>query len=202
MSFVDHYVGQVIRALENSPHADNTVVILVSDHGYRLGEKGTFAKNCLWQEAIRVPMVLSGSGIVSGEVVDDPVELLDLYPTIIDLAGLPHNPMNEGKSLLPVLQGGALVEKRHAIATYGRNNHAVITRDYWYIRYEDGSEELYDRHSDPNAFTNIAGDPALEDEKVGLKALLPQENRLWAPASATSWPDYLVRQRKEQMSGL
>jgi arylsulfatase A-like enzyme len=202
VSFVDHYVGQIIQALEASGHADNTVVILASDHGYRLGEKGTFAKHCLWIEGTRVPLIVSGPGIADGLSVPDPVELLDLYPTILDLAGLPANGMNEGKSLAASLKGGSLPEDAHALVTFGRNNHSVFTRDYHFIRYEDGSEELYDRAKDPHAFDNIAGDPDHCGTRKKLKALLPETNRLWAPASSLDWPAYFVRQREEQMSGL
>ena len=201
VSFVDHYVGDILEALEQGPHARNTIVILVSDHGYRLGEKGTFAKNCLWEEGTRVPLIFNGPGIRPGQTIGEPVELLDLYPTILDLAGLKPNPANEGKSLTPALRGEPMPEDSTAIVTYGRNNHSVISPGWHYIRYEDGSEELYDRNQDPHAFRNVAGDPAFSGIKAALKERLPQQNRLWAPASSTAWPEYLVRQREAQMSG-
>ncbi|MEX0324468.1 MAG: sulfatase [Puniceicoccaceae bacterium] len=202
VTFVDHYVGEILKALESGPNADNTIVILLSDHGYRLGEKGTFAKHCLWEEGTRVPLLFRGPGIEAGRVVSGPVELLDLYPTLVELAGLEPNARNEGESLVPVLCGEPLPDDATALVTYGRNNHAVISKDMHYIRWEDGSEELYDRQADPHAFTNVAEDPTYSTAKAHLKKRLPETNRLWAPASSTTWPEYLVRQRKEQVSGL
>jgi iduronate 2-sulfatase len=200
ITFVDAQIGKVLEALEHSPHADNTVVILMSDHGYRLGEKGTFAKNCLWEEATRVPLMIGGPGIAGGRTCEDPVELLDLYPTILDLAGLPAYALNEGKSLRPVLMGGALPEDRVAITTYGRNNHAVISKNFRYIRYEDGTEELYDLWKDPHSFHNAAAEPAYAAVKSNLAAHLPQRNRAWAPPSEQKWPQILVEQRAAKMA--
>jgi len=198
VTFVDHYVGIVLDALRESPHAENTIVVLLSDHGYRLGEKGTFAKNCLWEECTRVPLMIRGPGIEQRLEFSDPVELLDLYPTLLDLAGLPHNPMNEGKSLRSVLEGRSLPEDSVAISTYGRNNHAVISRNFHYIKYEDTSEELYDNWRDPHGFDNVAQNPAYTDARRRLKSRLPVRNRFWAPASKNNWPDYFISQREAQ----
>jgi iduronate 2-sulfatase len=200
VTFADAQVGKVLRALEESPHADNTIVVLLSDHGYRLGEKGTFAKNCLWQEATRVPLILSGPGIEKAHVATDPVELLDLYPTLLDLTGLPANHLNEGKTLRPQLEGHAGGADQAALVTYGRNNHAVRAFQYYYIRYEDGAEELYDLESDPNAFDNIA--EAYESAPVieQLRSHLPKRNRAWTPGSSSSWPAYLVEQMSAQLA--
>lgn len=200
VTFVDAQVGKVLEALEASPHADNTIVILLSDHGYRLGEKGTFAKQCLWREGTLAPLIVNGPGIEGGRVIDDPVELLDVYPTLLDLANLPANPLNEGNSLRPALEGGALPEDAVAIATYGRNNHAVISKRHHYIRYEDGAEELYDSEKDPHAFVNVADDPQYADAKRWLRERLPSRNRLWAPSSFVNTSEFFVTQRREQQA--
>lgn len=200
VSFVDAQVGAVLDALENSPHADNTMVIVLSDHGYRLGEKGTFAKHCLWAEATRVPLMIRGPGIDRGRVIREPVELLDVYPTILDLAGLPANSLNEGRSLGPLMEGESPEEERVAITTFGRNNHAVISKHFHFIRYEDGSEELYDLWKDPHGFDNVADDPVYAGAKAELAAWLPERNRLWSPASSGRWPEFMVSQRAEQLA--
>lgn len=200
VTFVDHYVGQVLDALDRSTHRDNTIVIVSSDHGYRLGEKGTFAKHCLWREGSLGPLIIKGPGIEGGRVIDDPVELLDLYPTLLDLANLPANPLNEGKSLRRVLEGGELPDDAVAIATYGRNNHAVISKNYHYIRYEDGSEELYNSRTDPNAFVNVAAKPQYAGAKRALRERLPARNRAWAPASFMDYPEIIKTQRREQQA--
>lgn len=199
VTFVDEQVGKVLEALASGPHVGNTVVVLLSDHGYRLGEKGTFAKNCLWEEATQVPLLFSGPGIARDSVVDAPVELLDVYPTLLDITGLPANPLNEGQSLRDALEGRALEGEQVAVTTYGRGNHAIRTREFHYIQYEDGSEELYRLKDDPHAFVNLASSPAHAPTLAHLRTLVPERNRLWAPASNSSWPDYLVEQRKENM---
>ncbi len=76
VTFVDHYIGAVLDALEKSEHKDNTIVVLWSDHGYRLGEKGTFSKHCLWQEATHAPLIISTPGMAKSAICSRPVEML------------------------------------------------------------------------------------------------------------------------------
>ena len=164
VTFVDHYVGEVLNALEDSEYADNTIVILWSDHGYRLGEKGTFAKHALWQEATNAPLIIYKPGLEKSLVISSPVEMLDIYPTLLDLCGLPAYDRNEGKSLKNLMQDASEGMHKHAITTYGKNNHAVVADGFRYIQYNDGSEELYDRSQDPNEWDNIA----YKTEKNGI----------------------------------
>lgn len=194
VSFVDEQIGRVLDALDRSPHRENTYVILVSDHGYRLGEKGTFAKNSLWQEATRAPLVIAGPGIRSSVQVREVVELLDIYPTLLDFAGLPDAARYEGRSLRPLLEGTQPESDGFAISTFGRNNHAVITQGFRYIRYHDGSEELYDRWKDPHAFTNVVDDPTYAKVRERLRARLPERNRRWSPAASYGFVDYFASQ--------
>jgi len=189
-TFVDHYVGEVLKALENSPYKDNTIVILWSDHGYRLGEKGTFAKHCLWSEGTRVPLIVKAPGYKGGETRNGAVELLDIYPTLVDLCGLPRNQSNEGKSLRPLLEEPDAEWNEAAVSTYGRNNHAVTTERYRYISYEDGSEEFYDHRDDPNEWNNLAGLVQWENIKEELKKNLPEKNVLWSPKSKITTNEY------------
>ena len=169
ISFVDHCVGIAVDALRASAYADNTYIILFSDHGYHLGEKSRFAKMSLWGRSTRVPLIISGPGVKVGRT-DSAVGLVDLYPTIIDLAGLPKNPENSGQSLLPHLQGAASVQ-RFITTEYGQDNFAVVNKDFRYIRYADGSEELYDLRVDPHEWKNLADAP----EYSAIKQELAQE---------------------------
>ena len=178
VTFVDHYIGEVLDALENSEHKENTIVILWSDHGYRLGEKGTFSKHCLWQEATRAPLIISVPGMVESSICSQPVEMLDIYPTLLDLCGLPVNNKNEGKSLVPMLENPDTDAGSFAICTYRRNNHAVVSGQFRYIQYEDRSEEFYDHASDPNEWKNLAGDTLYAVNIGEMKKQLPETNAL------------------------
>ena len=193
VSFVDHQVGVVLDALDQSAYADNTVIVLWSDHGYRLGEKGTFAKHCLWEEATHTPLMMAGPGISTNKVAHEPVELLSIYPTLLELCGLPPYARNEGRSLVPLLQGQPTDTTWHAITTFGMNNHSVRTKDYRYIRYEDGSEEFYDHTVDPQEWNNITDEEAYQRRKAQLLELLPTTNTPWTKHSAYTFQPYFVQ---------
>lgn len=158
-SFVDHYVGEVLAALESSPYAANTIVILFSDHGFHLGEKERWAKRSLWEDGTRVPLIISGSGLPKGQHSQKPVGLIDLYPTILDLIGADPDPRLEGQSLVPLLYDPARSWDRPVLTNYGPGNHAVRSERWRYIRYNDGSEELYDHNNDPHEWHNLASLP-------------------------------------------
>ena len=193
VSFVDYYVGEILNAIENSRYADNTIVVLWSDHGYRLGEKSTFAKHCLWDVGTRVPLIFKGPGIPQNKTITVPAELLSIYPTLVDLSHLPPNPANEGQSFLPLFNKEDAVWENPAITTYGRGNHSVVYENYRYIRYEDGSEELYDRQKDPNEWNNLAMDTINGDWSQTTKMLqgmLPENDHPWSPYSGYEINDY------------
>jgi arylsulfatase A-like enzyme len=200
VSFVDNCVGQILNELEKSDYKNNTIVILWSDNGYRLGEKGTFAKHCLWNEATRVPLIISLPGTKTPEICGQPVELLDIYPTLTDLCGLPENTANEGKSLNPLMNESFGPSENYAVSTYGRNNHAVISQQYRYIQYEDHSEEFYDLKTDPNEWSNIADNPQNKSIKEQHKKQLPPTNALWSAKSAYDINIFLKNQRITQLS--
>ncbi len=198
VSFVDHYIGEVLDALEKSPYADNTMVVLWSDHGYRLGEKGTFAKMCLWNSATAAPLIFSGPCLPRDVKIDVPVELFSIYPTLTDLCQMPPNPEMEARSMMPLLVAAKATWDYPAITTWARNNHAICTKDYRYIRYEDGSEELYVLKTDPNEWYNVAGNKKYKKVKEQLKAFLPVVNVKWAAASEYNMNAYFIKQKKEQ----
>lgn len=172
-SFMDSQVGRVLDALKADGRLDNTLVVLWSDHGYHLGEKGITGKNTLWERSTRVPLIFAGPGVTAGQRCGRPAELLDLYPTLIDLLALPPRDGLEGHSLVPQLKDASAERAWPAITTHNQGNDAVRSERWRYIRYADGSEELYDMVADPNEWTNLATDPA----KAGILA----EHRKWLP---------------------
>jgi len=182
VSFVDSQVGRLLDALDASPIADDTIIVLFSDHGWHLGEKEISGKNTLWERSTRVPMMIIGPGLPRGQRCDQPVELLDIYPTLLDLAGLPARDELEGLSLRPQLDDPA-TPRRPAITTHNADNHGVRDVRWRYIRYADGSEELYDLENDPNEWTNLAGEPEHAATKARLAKHLPAESKPLAAGS-------------------
>jgi choline-sulfatase len=182
-SFVDSQVGRVLDALEASGRADDTVIVLWSDHGWHLGEKGITGKNSLWERSTRVPLILAGPGVAGGAKCGQPVELLDLYPTLVELCGLSPRDGLEGQSLVPQLKEATAARPWPAITTHNQDNHAVRSLDWRYIRYADGSEELYDHRTDPNEWTNLAKDARYADVLREHRRWLPRVNAPPAPGS-------------------
>ncbi|MEO0414532.1 MAG: sulfatase [Verrucomicrobiota bacterium] len=182
-SFVDSQVGRVMAALESSGHADNTVVVLWSDHGWHIGEKAITGKNTLWDDGTRVPLIFAGPGVKADQSCSQPAELLDIYPTLLDLCDLPSKPDLEGISLRPQLENFKMKRARPAITTHNRNNHGVRSRNWRYITYADGSEELYDMRNDPNEWHNLIGDEKYVDVIEWHRSKLPKVNRKPVPGS-------------------
>jgi len=177
VSFTDAQVGRVLKALDESPYKDNTIIVLWSDHGFHLGEKDRWAKQSLWERSTRVPMVIATPKGTSDKKCSRSVELLSLYPTLVELCGLPPREELEGRSITPLLNDPKAEWNYPALTTYQQNNHAVRTEQYRYIRYADGSEELYDHHQDPNEWKNLANEESLSKVKVELAKWLPKVNR-------------------------
>ena len=181
VTFVDHCVGIVTEALQAGPHADNTWIVLLSDHGFHLGEKQRWAKQSLWERSTRVPLIVvppraDRSNRALGRRCPQPVELLSIYPTLIELCELPRRDELQGESLVPLLQDVDADWKHVALTTYQQNNHAVRTLRWRYIRYADGSEELYDHDRDPHEWHNLAADPEHAAVMGDLRQRLPAVN--------------------------
>lgn len=173
VSFTDAQVGRVLDALKATGHEDDTIVVLWGDHGWHLGEKAITGKNTLWERSTRVPLVFAGPGVKAGQKCAQPAELLDMYPTLVELAGLMPRTDLEGLSLGPQLRDASAVRERPAVTTHNQGNHTVRSLDWRYIRYADGTEELYDHRNDPNEWKNLAGDPKYAAELA--------EHRKWLP---------------------
>ena len=175
ISFVDHCVGIVLEALKSSPHAENTLIVLWSDHGFHLGEKQHWAKRTLWEESTRVPLLFAGPAIKPGKTCQQPASLLDIYPTLVELCKLPANPHLEGLSLVPQLSEPTTPRDRPAITSSYFGNHSIRSRDWRLISYQDGARELYDHRTDPDEFHNLADDPAHQMICDQLSGWLPKE---------------------------
>jgi choline-sulfatase len=176
-AFVDAQIGRVLDELEASGRADSTVVILFSDHGFALGEKGSWSKHTAWEESTRVPMIIAGPGIPEGEISSAPVQIMDIYPTLVELCGLEAPERLDGNSLVPLLKNPQTAWP-HLSATFVENGaRAVRSEHFRYILYPDGSEELYDHRADPNEWNNLALDseslPLRQKMAEQLKTLLP-----------------------------
>jgi arylsulfatase A-like enzyme len=186
VSFMDSQVGRVLDALEAGGRANDTVVVLWSDHGWHLGEKGITGKNSLWERSTHVPLVFAGPGVARGAKCGRPAELLDLYPTLVELCGLPARDGLEGHSLVPQLKDATAPRPWPAITTHNQNNHTVRSERWRYIRYADGAEELYDHRTDPKEWTNLA-----RERKC---AAVIQEHARWLPkVNAAPVPGSAVR---------
>ena len=158
-AFADAQIGRVLDALDRSPRRDNTIVVLWSDHGFHLGEKDHIEKFALWEKSCHIPFIVVAPGVTRpGARCDRSVDMSVLYPTLLDLCGLPGDTKCDGESIVPLLRDPTKKWARPALTTYMRGNHAVRSERWRYIRYADGGEELYDHENDPNEWDNIAGD--------------------------------------------
>ena len=182
MSYADAMMGRVLDALEKSPYADNTIVVLWSDHGYHHGEKYDWGKHTLWERTSNVPFIWAGPGVKRGAVTDVTASLIDIYPTFVEMCGLPkpHQKL-EGTSLVSTLEKPKLAKDRDVYLPYmAPGEYAVINKGWRYITYGDDGEELYDLKSDPNEWNNLAENPKYEDTKRLLRNSAPKK---FAPAA-------------------
>jgi len=174
ISYCDTLVGQLLDALDASPAAKNTIVVLWSDHGWHLGEKQHLHKFTLWERSTRVPLIVAAPGMAQpASRTASAVGLIDVFPTLVELCGLPAVPEQDGHSLVPLLRDPSRAWSHPAITTHGQGNHTVRGQQWRYIRYADGGEELYDLSVDPNEWTNLASLAQFETIKRELAAALP-----------------------------
>ncbi len=177
VSFADACLGRVLDALDAGPNRDNTIVVLWGDHGWHLGEKLHWRKFALWEEATHNPLMFVVPGVAQpGARCSRPVSLLDVYPTLADLCDLGPRDELEGNSLLPLLEDPNMAWEPPAVTTYMQNNHSVRSERWRYIRYHDGTEELYDHSRDEMEWTNLAGDAKYAAIKAEHARWLPTVN--------------------------
>jgi arylsulfatase A-like enzyme len=213
---VDDHVGLILDTLDASTLKNNTIVVLTSDHGWQMGQKEYLYKNSLWQESTRIPLAIRAPGVAKpGCNCSQPVSLIDIYPTLIDLCGLPSvtkknaqgRPL-DGHSLKPLLSNPengkwtgpdtALTAMSKWAKTYdaAQQSYALRSHDWRYIRYENGMEELYHVAEDPREWTNLASNPThakqLEDFRTQLLTKIPKSDpaaRVAAGGTAEEWKD-------------
>ena len=177
IAYTDMNLGRLLDALDQSAYRDNTIIVLWGDHGWHLGEKEHWRKFALWEEATRTPLIWVAPGVTSaGGVCERPVDLMSVYPTLMELCELPTPAHVEGKSIKPLLADPKAAWDEPAVMTFLRNNHAVRSEGWRYIRYADGAEELYDHSADPLEHTNLADRPEHAQRKRELAKWLPAKN--------------------------
>lgn len=207
--FVDDLFGQLMDALDEAGAAGRTIVVFTSDHGFHMGEKDLLFKKTCWEESTRVPLLIRAPGVAAQDAgCPHPVSLIDVYPTLVDLCGLPASPNADangfsldGHSLRPLLvdpasdswsgpaaalscvDGGGMVETG-AIAPQSDQHFTLRSRDWRYIRYADGDEELYDHRVDPNEWTNLATSPDHAAKLVEMRTMLDEQLR-WGQRSTS-----------------
>jgi arylsulfatase A-like enzyme len=175
ITFADALVGRLLDALDAGPAAKNTIVVLWSDHGWHLGEKKHLHKFTLWERSTRVPLIVVAPGVTSSNTrTKRPVGSIDIFPTLNELCNLPVVDELDGRSLVPLLQDPTRQWDYPALTTYGKGNHAARSERWRYIRYADGSEELYDHQKDPNEWTNVADKPEYVEVRNDLARWLPK----------------------------
>jgi len=177
VSFMDEQFGRLMAELDRLKLRDNTIVVFISDHGYLLGEHRMWKKTRLWEEAIRTPLIISAPGKASGVRCNHVVELIDLYPTLAEMAGLPPEPGVQGQSLVPLLQNPKASRDKNDAWIFTGRGHGLRTERWafmWYPAKRNRQEAfmLYDMKSDPGQFTNLAANPNYAGVKKRLHSRL------------------------------
>jgi arylsulfatase A-like enzyme len=182
IAFADEMVGRLIADLKASPYADNTIVVIWSDHGWQLGEKMHWRKFALWENVIRTVLMINVPagiqnmpyGSINGETTSL-TSLMDIYPTLADLCNLSVRDDFDGISLKPILKRPDTVISRPIITTYDYGSYSIRYDNWHYIKYIDDSEELYNLRIDPEEWYNVAGMDSLESIKIKLGAFIPED---------------------------
>jgi arylsulfatase A-like enzyme len=213
IAYADMLVGRLLDALDASPHADDTIVILWSDHGWQLGEKEHWRKFALWENLARVVFMVKApagtpglpQGTPSGARSRRTVSLLDIFPTLVSLTGIPMKAGLDGRDLTPLLADPEAGWDRPVITTFGYGEYSIRNERYRYIRYIDGGEELYDHQADPEEWTNLAGDPEYASIVALMSGYVPADPAPFVDTSYELAPhhippirsleDYLSRKR-------
>jgi arylsulfatase A-like enzyme len=189
---VDEQIGRILEVVDHSQLKENTIIVLTSDHGWGMGEKDYLYKNSLWQESTQIPLIVRAPGVTSdNQVCEQPVSLIDLYPTLIDLCGLQGQTMKnkkghslDGHSFKPLLENpvsgkwtgpdAALTALYKWRMKYdpSKESYALRFKDWRYIRYENGQEELYNTLVDPLEWDNLAGHAEHADRLASYRQIM------------------------------
>jgi arylsulfatase A-like enzyme len=200
IAYADAMVGKVIDALENSTYAENTIIVLWSDHGWQLGEKTHWRKFALWENVVRTVLMVKApietpglsEGSVDGGRCDRVTSLMDIFPTLVELCGLPQKENLDGHSLVPLLKDPDVEWDYPAVTTYDFSEFSIRTQDWRYIRYIDDSEELYDHRSDPEEWNNLANKPEYQEIKKNLRGYIPKNPAPLVDTSYKTMPHHIL----------
>ena len=183
----------LLDALEKSKYADNTIIMIWGDHGWHLSEKMKYGKTDLWEESDRVPFIVRVPGLTPpGFKCEGVVNLLDMYPTLVELCGLPPNVENEGRSFAPLLKNPKMEWNYPTLTTYQFKNHSLTDGRYrytWYGGKADGAEELYDHSTDPLEHKNLATKPEFKEVIARFNKHLPTHDEPDSPRNELSGAD-------------
>jgi arylsulfatase A-like enzyme len=174
ISYADAMLGRVLDAIESGPNADNTIIVFWSDHGYHLGEKSDWGKHNLWERTSNIPFIWAGPGIAKAADVHATVSLIDVFPTLVGMAGIPDEQRREGSSLAQMLADPALAKDRDVLFPGLKpEEYAIINSEWRYIHYANGNEELYHVRDDPHEWHNLAGRSGFGKVKEKLRRSAP-----------------------------
>jgi arylsulfatase A-like enzyme len=202
VSFADDRIGMILDALDKSAYADNTVIVLVGDNGYHHGEKDRWAKSALWREACHVPLIIAGPRTdkrLAKGTCNAAVSSIDIYPTLVDVCQLPkvENQL-AGNSLMPLLSDVGLKWDKPSITSFLPGNFTVHAGKWNFIRYADGSRELYNITEDEHEFTNLAGKAEFKAAADSLASFMPAA---WHPGIAQTLDAKPARRRMNAAPG-
>ena len=193
ISYVDHCLGVLFDTLEKSKHADNTIIMIWGDHGWHLSEKLKYGKTDLWEESARVPFIVRVPGMTPPDFkCQGVVNLLDMYPTLVELCGLPPNAENEGRSFAPLLKNPRMEWNHPTLTTYQFKNHSLTDGRYrytWYGGRAADAEELYDHSTDPLEHRNLAANPDAVEIIARFKKHLPTHDEPDSPRNGPGGGD-------------
>ncbi|MEM9587380.1 MAG: sulfatase [Planctomycetota bacterium] len=173
IEFMDQQLGRILDELDRQGLRDSTAIVFTSDHGYHLGEHTFWQKVNMHEEVTRVPLMVSAPGYEPGRT-RSLAELVDIYPTVAELCGIPQPSSLQGKSLTPVL-GDASATVREAAFSLDRGHYAIREDEWAYMKYKDGTTELYNMVTDPNQFTNLSNDPRHATTKQRMEQRLARK---------------------------
>ena len=178
VSFLDAQVGKVLDALAASPYADNTVVVYSTDHGEMLGAQGQWFKGTMYEGSAGIPMIMAGPGVPQGHVCSTPVNLVDIYPTVVETVGADYTDADEslpGQNLVTIAnlpdRDRVVLSEYHSVAKTG-STFMLRNHQYKYVEHIGYPPQLFDMHADPNELVDLAPDPAFAGVVTAMAALM------------------------------